>query len=255
MKSGRWSKEEVNKLKRLVKEYSSYDKIVSQFNRSKSSVTNKVNSLGLRLKSNVNEDFFYRKDEISYYILGYWFADGCIMKKSGGYYFSIVSNDVKHLLRMKKEMEITTKLYKNSNDAYEIRVGNKKLINNMIKDFKANYRKTHITKIPRSIIPNKYFYDFLRGYFDGDGSINLQKYTVKSGEIRASLSNIKFTGAEIIIKSLYEIIGFGALSEDSRKNNCFYLSFYSDDMRNLLDKMYNNSKIHLKRKYDIYLKE
>ncbi len=198
-------------------------------------------------------NFFERKNEISYYVLGYWFADGCIMKKSGGYYFSIVSNDIGHLKKIKEEMKITTKLYKNSNDAFEVRVGNKKLIKSMIKDFKADYRKTEITEIPYEIIPKEYFYDFLRGYFDGDGGFLFQNYIKNDGT--RSVSAIKFTGAEKIIKSLYKIIDFGILSEDSRKNNCFYLSFYSDNMRNLLEKMYKNSKIHLKRKYEIYLKE
>jgi hypothetical protein len=255
MISGKWSEKEVIKLKRLVKEYSRYNKITPKLNRNKSSVSNKVRSLGLRLKSNVNEDFFYQKDEISYYILGYWFADGCIMKKSGGYYFSIVSNDVKHLLRIKKEMEITTKLYKNSNDAYEIRVGNKKLIENMINHFQADYRKTHTTEIPYEIIPDKYFYDFLRGYFDGDGSVILQKYKVKSGEIRKTLSNVKFTGAEKIINSLKRKLKVGTVREDKRKINCLYLSFYGDNMRKLLTKMYKGAKIKLERKYKIYLSE
>lgn len=255
MAGKKWTKEEVNKLKRLAKKYSKYKHIIPHFDRSKSSIAGKLNNLGLTLKDNVNVDFFDRKDEISYYILGYWFADGCIMYKSGGYYFSIVSNDVEHLERIKKEMEIKTKIYENSNDAFEVRVGNKKLINNMIDDFKAEYRKTKTAKIPYDIIPEKHFYDFLRGYFDGDGSINIQKYTLKSGQEKQTLGSLKFTGAENIIKSLYERFPKSTLTVDSRKKDCLYLSLFGDEMRNLLTKMYKGSKIHLKRKHEIYLRE
>ena len=250
MGNGRWTESEVKKLKHLMGEYSSYKNLVEHFDRSEESLKSQASNRGLKLKPNVNEEFFYKKDEVSYYILGYWFADGCIMKKSGGYYFSIVSNDIGHLERIKTEMEVQTKIYENSNDAHELRVGNKKLVQNMIKDFKAKYNKTHTAKIPHDIIPEKHFYDFLRGYFDGDGSIRLQDYVRKDGT--KGLSNIKFTGAENIIKSLYKYINGGTLSEDSRKNDCFYLSFYGDGMRNLLKKMYSNSKIYLKRKYKLF---
>jgi len=251
----KWTIEEVEKLKELSKKYSKYKYIVPHFDRSKSSITNKMHNLGLTLLDNVDINFFNRKDEISYYILGYWFADGCIMYKSGGYYFSIVSNDIEHLKRIKKEMEIKTKIYENSNDAYEVRVGNKKLINNMIDNFKADYKKTKIATIPYDIIPEKHFYDFLRGYFDGDGSINLQKYTVKSGQEKQTLGSLRFTGAKNIIKSLYEKFPEATLTTDSRKNDCLYLNLFGDEMRNLLTKMYKDSKIYLKRKYKVYFNQ
>lgn len=245
----RWTIEEDNKLKRLINKGHDYTEIVDKFDRSIHSIRTRGNKLGLRIDKNVDYNFFDRKDEYSHYVLGYWLADGCIMKKSGGHYFSIVSNDRKHLIKIADLMKVKTKIYKNSNDAYELRVGNKKLINNLIK-IGGDYRKTKTIKFDDLEIVDKYFYDFLRGYFEGDGGFQFSSFTKADGT--NSISNIKFTGAEKIIKSLYEILNKGTCYRDYRKDDCFYLSLYSDEMKELLNEMYKNSNIHLSRKYKIY---
>lgn len=245
----RWTVKEENKLKRLINKGYDYTEILDKFDRSIHSIRTRGNKLGLEIDKNVDYNFFDRKDEYSHYILGYWLADGCIMKNSGGHYFSIVSNDRKHLIKIADLMKVRTKIYKNSNDAYELRVGNKKLINNLI-EIGGDYRKTKTIKFDDLEIADKYFYDFLRGYFDGDGSFQFQSFTKEDGT--NSISNIKFTGAEKVIKSLYEILKKGTCYRDYRKDDCFYLSLYGNEMRNLLDKMYSKSNIHLNRKYKIY---
>lgn len=252
-----WTKDEIYKLKTLRSQGLSFNEIQKRIEgKDKRQCEYKFNNLGREKKLNVNTDFFYKNNEVSNYILGYWLADGCIMNKSGGYYFSMVSNDMDILMRIKEEMNIKTKIYNNSNNALELRVGNKKLVENML-DLGCEYRKTHTIEFDSFDIKDEFFYDFLRGYFDGDG--NLVKGITKMDGTK-SVINAKFTGCENIIKSLDKILkskGFNSrIYKDNRegKNNCWYLSFPSKEGRKILNLMYNGSKIHLNRKKDEFLK-
>lgn len=252
-----WSKEEIDILANLNKQGLNYREISKLIEtRTYESCLGMANRLELQSseKSNVDVNFFQRNDEISNYVLGYWLADGCIMKKSGGYYFSLVSIDKEHLLKIKNVMKLRNKLHKNSGNAYEIRVGSKKLVQSII-ELGGKYNKTEIIKFDDFDISDKFFYDFLRGYFDGDGSICVSNFIKKDGS--QSIDKIKFTGSENVIRSLHLILGDKYkcyLYKDSRgnKNNCWYLTLCGNDMRKLLDKMYGNATIYLDRKYNLF---
>ncbi len=247
----RWTKQELDLLIKLNKEGKNYIEIANTLNtRTPNACRLQGIDLGLDGENNnAIANFFLRDDEEKHYILGYWLADGCIMKKSGGYYFSIVSNDKSHLEKMSKVMGVKTKIYKNSNNAYELRVGNKKLVQNLI-NIGGIYRKTKKTTIYDIKFNKKYFYTVLRGLFDGDGGFQYQCYVKANG--KRSVSSIKFTGSELMIESIYKYLGYGTYHQDSRGGDSYYLSFYGNEMRDLLDKMYHNSTIYLDRKYKIY---
>lgn len=219
-------------------------------NRTLSSIQQRGNKLKLKGCNRANSEFFKRNDEYSHYVLGYWLADGCIMYKTGGWYFSLVSNDYGHLEKIAQIMEVKTKIYYNSNKAFELRVGDKELVNNLMQ-LGAIYRKTNSIKINDLKFDPLQFNHLLRGYFDGDGGYQFSGYTKLNG--RRSIAGIKFTGSENLIKSLYEYIKTkGVLDKDTRKNNCYYLSYYGSKMRQLLNFMYKGANISLERKHKIY---
>jgi len=245
----RWVDEEKAILKEMNLNGSNYSEIANCLGRSLSSCQQMGNRLGLHGDMNVKHDFFTQENEEKYYVLGYWLADGCIMKKSGGHYFSLVSNDKEHLENISKIMGVKTKIYKNSNNAYELRVGNKRLVDSLI-EIGGLYCKTKVMTIKDITFDKKHLYTILRGFFDGDGGYQYQGFIKADGT--RSISCIKFTGSKMMIESIYEYLGYGKLYEDFRKCDCCYLSFYGNEMKKLLHKMYNNSNIHLERKYQIY---
>ena len=245
----RWTNEEKIILKDMNIDGFNYAEIASKMGRSLSSCQQMGKRLGLIGDMNVNEEFFYSETEEKYYVLGYWLADGCIMKKSGGYYFSIVSNDKSHLENISKTMGIKANIYSNSNDAFELRVGNKNLVNSII-ELGGSYRKTKTMTINDITFDEKYFYIILRGFFDGDGGFQFSNHEKVDGT--RSVSSIKFVGSKLMIQSIYENLGYGKLYQDCRKGDCFYLAIYGNEMRQLLHKMYKGSQIHLERKYNIY---
>ncbi|MED4977237.1 LAGLIDADG family homing endonuclease [Heyndrickxia faecalis] len=245
----RWNDEEKKILKDMNINGFNYSQIAKRLGRTLTSCQQMGKRLGLHGDMNVTHDFFNLETEEKYYILGYWLADGCIMKKSGGHYFSLVSNDKDHLENISKIMGVKTRIYKNSFEAYELRVGSKRLVDSII-EIGGSYRKTKTMTINDITFDKKHFYTLLRGFFDGDGGYTFQGFVKADGT--RSISSIKFTGSKMMIKSIYEYLGYGKLYEDYRKGDCYYLSFYGDEMRDLLHKMYNNSNIHLERKYQTY---
>lgn len=257
MGNRKWTKEEDLLLEQLFFKRIPFKNVAVKLNRTISAIKNRTKLLKLK-RINVIEDFFERNDEVSNYILGYWLADGYISHRGGGHYFSLASIDYEHLCNIRSIMGIKTR-FSYDNDCHILVVGNKKLYQSLL-NLGATPRKTHTISIMDIKFNPIYFYDFLRGYFDGDGSLPLINRKIKNGEIKTSLGCVKFTGSKKIIFSLYDKIKDDfkcTVSEDKRseKNNCFYLIITGENSRRFLHKIYgNNPSLFLKRKYDRYIK-
>lgn len=101
-------------------------------------------------------------------------------------------------------------------------------------------------------IPDKYFFHFLRGHFDGDGTFysyfdprwrsSFMFYTVF---ISASEKHIKWLRGEII-----EFLNIEGHIAKSKKHSCYHLKYAKKESINLLSRMYKTKgDIYLKRKY------
>lgn len=257
----RWTKEEDDKLISLNKEGIKYSDISKMLeNRSVYACQNRGLNLGLDgHNNNANTEFFLKDSREMFYILGYWYADGYIGYKNGGTYFDITSIDKEQIEKVKNLMGIKTSILEskaNKKVCYRITVGNKKLVTNLMERFGVPFNKTKSIIIDKSLIPEEYFYDFLRGYFDGDGSLVIGSYTKKNGH--ASITGVKFVGSKNIIVSLYEILKEDykcSFSKNKKEidNDCWCVGVYGESGRRLLSNMYNEPTIFLDRKYFKYL--
>jgi hypothetical protein len=102
------------------------------------------------------------------YAIGLIAADGCL--SGDGRHFDLTSIDKEQIILFKKCLNLKTKISKkysgNGNLAYHTQFGDVlfyKFLNGL--GLTAKKSKT----IGKLKIPKKYFFDFLRGYFDGDG--------------------------------------------------------------------------------------
>ena len=103
-----------------------------------------------------------------------------------------------------------------------------------------------IIEFPKSdVLPDKLFWHFLRGFLDGNGSIN-ERY-------------ISFTSTDIFNKYLAQKLA--NLGIDSNlyyryKNTCTcsLMICKQEYIKKILKLLYNNATIYLQRKYDKYLK-
>lgn len=198
-------------------------------------------------RTNINKDYFKQWSVNMAYIFGLWCADGNISKSSGGYYFSIkLKNDDRYLLEnILNEMKSSHKIYDDNDNSSKICFSCKEIYYDIIK-LGGVENKSLIMKFPK--IPKKYISDFIRGYFDGDGSIN----TRNTGYL---------IGTYEFCSKLKEILNSNGISESSIKqkhpergidNNCYCLNIFKQFEFSKFEKfVYHNvdeNSIILKRK-------
>ena len=206
-------------------------------------------------RTQINKDYFKIWTKNMAYVFGLWCADGCISNTSGGYYFSIkLKQSDKYLLKdILTDMESEHKIYNKSDGSCEINFSCKEIYNDII-SIGGMENKSLILKLPH--IPNEYVSHFIRGYFDGDGSLNNRHtgYLIGTFEFCNSVKDIlNNNGIEISsIKQKHP--------ENGVDNNCYCLNiFKQNEFKKFEEFMYKDVDEHtlyLKRKdarnfYDI----
>jgi hypothetical protein len=201
----------------------------------------------------VNDDYFKKWSHNMAYIFGFWLTDGYIGKYNS-YIFSISQHkDDKYLLEaILKEMESNYLLYRHKNtNNYDLNIRSKIIYDDIIK-LGGKERKSLDVKFPK--IPKKYLPDFIRGLWDGDGSIVRDKN-------RKQLYNSNYvSGSKELALGLYRIlkknIPYLKGSFVSKKNE-YRVIFSKNDSIRLKNFMYQeplDGKLMLKRKYELFLK-
>lgn len=123
-------------------------------------------------KWHINQDYFKTWSSNMAYVLGLWFADGCIY---GNRMFDITlhAKDKYILKRIAEELEYKGNLYDCvDRQAARINFSCVAIYNDIIA-LGGQENKSKTIQFPN--IPKEYLSDFIRGYFDGDGSIMLLK--------------------------------------------------------------------------------
>jgi LAGLIDADG-like domain len=160
-------------------------------------------------RKRVNEDYFKKWSPQMAYVLGFIYADGAVedcRESSRTCYVSIANNDHHLLEQIRTEMSSDHEIYHikkrlmriggksyTCKDSYCLRIGNKIMYQDLI-NLGLCPRKSLIIELPE--VPNQYFEYFLRGYFDGDGCINIEK-------VKKNRMNIIFTsGSRIFLEQL-----------------------------------------------------
>lgn len=128
-----------------------------------------------------DEDFFSRETEEAYYWAGFIAADGHISIKRNYLGIMLQASDKSHLERLKSALSYEGNIieskkgyaYKghtNINYCCVIRVVNKKIVNDLIERFNITERKTFTYRPPNIDDPHLKSC-FIKGYIDGDGTI------------------------------------------------------------------------------------
>lgn len=151
----------------------------------------------------IKQDYFKTWSRNMAYILGLWFADGCIY---GGKMFDITlhKKDKYILKRIAEELQYEGKLY-DYVDRQAARINfSCVVIYNDIIALGGKERKSNDIEFPN--IPKEFLPDFIRGYFDGDGCImNLKNNRINSAFTSGSK---KFLYSLLkILKEEAEVIG------------------------------------------------
>ena len=223
-----------------------YRKIKEEFNIRK--VANR------KKKFSVNDDYFEKIDtEEKAYWLGFMYADGCI-RKNGNYYIikiDLAAYEYDHIVKFKNAINATYNIqmynYKYSGNSRLI-LGSEKMFKDLV-NLGCKPNKTSILKFPTvKQVPEILLRHFIRGYFDGDGTINIMKnFKVPQARFQL-LGTMDFLNG--FCKYIEPYIG-NVNIHPSR--GIYYIQIGGNKKTKVIfDLMYNNSTIYLQRKYDIY---
>ncbi len=108
------------------------------------------------------------------YVLGFFAADGYItLNKRGAHFWCIEITDKNLIQSIKKTIEAEHKISKrdrhgNNKATYRLQIGSMEMCDDL-RNLGFTENKTKNLVVPN--VPNKFFSDFLRGYFDGDGNV------------------------------------------------------------------------------------
>ena len=230
-----------------------YIEMALSLNKTLIGVETKCRKLGFyckrkqREQTKVNHNFFKRFTSNMAYVFGYWFADGHIDRiRNNTYSFVITSKDKGHLDLIRNLMKSEHNIYDKGDGSFKFVIGSKTIWYD-IQKLGGTLAKSLTAKFPQ--IPEEFIKDFIRGYFDGDGSLSLSKTNYPS---------ISFLGTEDFLLKLqsylpHQIIPYQKYKNDmNRSNKTFEMRFFGKNAKDILDFMYNKSLIFLNRKYKKY---
>ena len=199
-------------------------------------------------KKKINERIFQNIDtEEKAYWLGFLYADGFISKGSrNDIELSLCLNDVCHLEKFKEFIGFDGKLII---DEYRCRISfkNKNMKKDLI-DKGCTPQKSLTIKFPSyNVVPKKLIRHFIRGYFDGDGSISCTDKT-HSLCVLGTLNMMEHICYESGIprkiyiskspnNSTYRIL------LDDKRDSLIFLHYLYDDCEIYLDRKYNKYKL------------
>lgn len=200
-------------------------------------------------KYRINDNYFKKWSPNMAYILGFWFADGCLSKYN---VFSIhLHKKNKYLLELfSQEMESNYPLYSCMDGKYWLLQFRSLQIYNDIIRLGGKERKSLDIKFPS--VPKKYLPDFIRGYWDGDGTIVLMKGRTSYRSSCISGSKKFILGLkDCLCRNVSRIKPSIYIGKNKNSKNSFYrLLLSTNDTRRLRDFIYNKKLcMGLKRKY------
>lgn len=235
-----------------------YQEMAKHFEITPHAVAKKMRKLELTPKKHakfktVNHSFFKTWSEEMSYILGFWWADGCIKSKNNKskfnshYIFNIGQKEYKILNRINNIMQSTYKIAKQNKQmngknfvGYSLSISSKEIYDD-ITNLGGTERKSLTAKFPENI-PQEYVRHFIRGAFDGDGSV-CSIYVCA-----------KFLGTYDFLLKLSNYLPHHIEVKGINGKKIFGMSACGKRARDILEYMYKDSTIYLDRKYNLYKK-
>lgn len=197
-------------------------------------------------KYTVNENYFNKIDtEDKAYWLGFLYADGYILEKGKAFITGLTLKDLDHIEKFKSDID-STHLIKEATTVnnYSFNVYNTRFSKNLI-DKGCVPRKTDKIEFPK--LDKHLISHFIRGYFDGDGSISATDKTLQITICCASK-----TFLEKLIKVLSDEIGVKNKIYTRKDGLHLYVNASGDDILKIGKYLYKGSHKYLDRKKEIF---
>ena len=216
-------------------------------------------------KYSINEQYFDNIDTPNKaYILGFLYADGCNIPNKRTITLSLYEKDYEILEKIRLEIgsEKPLVFVKQSerkdkdndyhySDMYSLRLFSSHYCKKL-NELGVTPRKSLTLEFPKWINKNLLSH-FIRGYFDGDGSIHCDKKT--NGHTITFVSTKNFCEELIkIIRENVEGVGGGIYNASNNNGITKYVSFSGNNqVEKILNWLYKDAELYMQRKYERYV--
>lgn len=202
----------------------------------------------------INHRFFDDWSRESAYILGMVAADGHIFFHSGyrnksSLQFELAAKDEDILLKIAEAMQFEGPVMKSSRNTRKLNISNTRIIGKLLEYGIPDRNKSMTMSWPQAL-PEKFYPDFVRGLFDGDGTVYYSGHTIR----------INFLGTADLLKGIKRAvpvfshkIGVYYRGASPKGANVHCLKFTTHKALDIFEWMYQDSTIHSDRKYNKFI--
>ncbi|MFZ3100102.1 MAG: LAGLIDADG family homing endonuclease [Minisyncoccales bacterium] len=208
----------------------------------------------------INHDFFKLWTPEMAYVLGFFSADGSMIKnKRGACFIEFEITDKELLKKIKEALGSNHKISERKRNekwktSYRLQIGSGKIFKDLLSmGITPNKSKT----ICLPDVPDNCFSHFTRGYFDGDGNVVAKFYKKPKSSKQRLVFLVRFTsGSRLFLESLRDRIKELASAEGFviKRKNWYILTYSIFASRKLFQFMYlqDGNNLYLKRKKKIF---
>ncbi len=195
------------------------------------------------------------------YILGFYITDGCL--NGNKFVITLNEKDKEILEKIRDYMSPITKLiYKKetinkqgivSHPMYSFAFACKEIVS-CLEDLGLGKNKTYLSKSIKNVVPKELMWDFIRGYWDGDGCISSSNVTKNVKETSYNYINIGFTIISKdpdILNEMNEFFieeGINTHVYPDNKGNYLVGTHSKSEVEKIYNKLYTSSNLFMERK-------
>ena len=195
----------------------------------------------------VKDDYFDIENERMAYLLGLLASDGTVRKDTNEIKLSFSSVDKEFLEKLQKEVGGRPISSYTTQDGFEVSTWEftSKKIKNKLAEYNIIPQKTFTFSFPMKL-SKEYWKDFIRGYFDGDGSIS----TAGPNAIRFQICS----ATEDVLKKIIDFFEENDIPRVNiqvtyrNKNPLYYFQYSSTSTRKIYNILYYDNCLCLPRK-------
>ena len=205
-------------------------------------------------KYDVNEEFFdIINSESKAYWLGFLLADGHV-STDGKIILALQSRDYDHLEKFRDAVSSNHPIhYREEDDAYFLNIGSRRMKESLYRKGFHNQKSLGFD-VPKVVseVPYDLENHFIRGYFDGDGSVGIYKQTHYPDK---PMYNFSIMGIKPFLDYISGVAGiYSQIKYDDRTQNMHFLVTRSKkNIMKYKDFMYRDANIFMDRKHDIFI--
>lgn len=254
MEFTRWTNEEIEYLKENYQD-KSYKEIGEYLGRKEQAIRSKMHYLGLKKSIyHCNYNYFETIDtEDKAYWLGFIYADGNVNKARSTLRINLQARDNLHLSKLNKCVDgnFNIRIYdeKHGDKMYlmcQILVYSTKIVRDLM-DKGVVPHKSNIITFPG--LQNDLIRHFIRGYFDGDGSVCERKHKKGPSDLVCSFTcgSLEFLESLRVILFSNDIKSYLVKDKRGEKYSLSLAGLQNPDT--FLHYIYDDSTVYLDRKY------